>query len=536
MLNLLHIFFYFNEYFNIYLKSENVLDNVRMSFDEKLKLFLQDKKSIGSKDRKLLSNLIYFYYRNSKYINYLTIEFENKIKTNIAFIQFIEIEKLSLIHRFYLVVYLYNENTNEIDNLESIYTFFDFYIYFKNILIKYLNIDDNQSISIIEYIIVYTKYLIINFDTQIENLNIDTENVLDKFVKYLSIKFTFNTTNIVEILKSFYNLSDLELIKSNIFFNFSTQNYLVQNLLNNLNQRAELYIRIVGKLEEVKKELNDNKISFNSTMFDNLTNTLTITNNSNLTQLKTFRKGFFEIQDLSSQLIFQFIKQYLIERNNEKIQILDYCAGGGGKSLLFSDEIFNVNQNYNIISTDINSDRLKGLKERVNKNKNIKRNITVIEKNIFNQIKSDKFNHAFDIIVIDAPCSGIGTSKRDPEAKFRYKLKDIENFSKIQQEIIGEVLPFLKENGIILYITCSLNYTENQNTIIKVKDNLNLQVINFENYMSQEFLDNVNNSTEINNINKIKFNTEIKSELGVVILPTYFNSDGFFVTILKTQQ
>ena len=154
-----------------------------------------------------------------------------------------------------------------------------------------------------------------------------------------------------------------------------------------------------------------------------------------------FENGFVELQDAGSQLVSE-----LIEINyNDKV--LDMCAGAGGKSLAIS---CSAELDATYFAWDINFDRMKDIDARS------KRAGVKIEKVI--KLSSKSF---YNKIIIDAPCSGSGSWRRDPEGKWRLDEDILDNYVKTQKELILKGLKLLAPRGQILYITCSILDIEN---------------------------------------------------------------------------
>ena len=169
----------------------------------------------------------------------------------------------------------------------------------------------------------------------------------------------------------------------------------------------------------------------------------------NINNLATYQDGWFEVQDEASQ-----IAAILCDVKPEH-KIIDYCCGAGGKSLALSDILHNQGK---ILAHDISSKRLDAIKPRITRLgiKNIE--LTDIIAN------SDK---NFDRFIIDAPCSGTGTWRRAPDAKFRLSPTMLKHLNKTQLEILEIAVPKVKSGGRIIYITCSVLKAENEDIIYK---------------------------------------------------------------------
>jgi 16S rRNA (cytosine967-C5)-methyltransferase len=140
------------------------------------------------------------------------------------------------------------------------------------------------------------------------------------------------------------------------------------------------------------------------------------------------------------------------------MKICDVCAGAGGKTLHLSALSENKGQ---IIAMDIYKNKLFELKRRAKRN-----NAFNIETRIIENNKSIKRLHGkIDRLLIDSPCSGIGVLKRNPDSKWKLSLEFLNKIKNTQQEILNKYSPMIKKNGKLVYATCSILPSENQNQI-----------------------------------------------------------------------
>lgn len=166
----------------------------------------------------------------------------------------------------------------------------------------------------------------------------------------------------------------------------------------------------------------------------------------NFFALDEFKKGLFEIQDEGSQLIAS-----LLDISSTDL-VLDYCAGGGGKTLAFAPKMENKGQ---IFLYDIRQTALIQAKKRL-KRAGIQNAQIVLD--ISNLKKHKK---KFDYILTDVPCSGSGTLRRNPDMKWKFSMDSLKNLIKEQREIFDKALTYLKPSGKIIYSTCSILNEEN---------------------------------------------------------------------------
>ena len=165
----------------------------------------------------------------------------------------------------------------------------------------------------------------------------------------------------------------------------------------------------------------------------------------NLQALPCYREGRLEIQDEGSQLI---ALETGIHPGNT---VLDYCAGAGGKSLIFAQMMQNRGL---IIAHDSIRSRLHELKRRANR-----AHLTCI------QIPDSIPDLLFDHVVTDVPCSGTGTWRRTPDMRWKLTESRLSDLVKVQSEIFDSGVRFVRPGGFISYMTCSLLRPENEDQI-----------------------------------------------------------------------
>ena len=166
-----------------------------------------------------------------------------------------------------------------------------------------------------------------------------------------------------------------------------------------------------------------------------------------------FSEGFLRVQDEAAQLI-----SYLINPNSAE-SILDACAGAGGKATHLAAILKNKGR---IVAVDRNPEKIAELKKEA-----IRLGITIIEtqQDDLSVSLSDSLKEKFDHVLVDAPCSGLGTLRRNPEIKWRTTEKDLRNFAAAQKIILQNASLAVKKGGRLIYCTCSLLPQENENIV-----------------------------------------------------------------------
>ena len=222
-----------------------------------------------------------------------------------------------------------------------------------------------------------------------------------------------------------------------------------------LNEKANVIIRANSlkiNVNDLRKELQKEDIQVEK--INGFPEALKLRERKNLFKTKAFQNGYFELQDASSQLVAPFLKA------EKGMKICDVCAGAGGKTLHLSAITENKGQ---IIAMDIFKNKLFELKRRAKRN-----NAFNIETRLIENNKSIKRLHGkIDRLLIDAPCSGLGVLRRNPDSKWKLSQNFLDKIKDTQQEILKRYSPMLKENGKLVYATCSILPSENELQIKK---------------------------------------------------------------------
>lgn len=221
--------------------------------------------------------------------------------------------------------------------------------------------------------------------------------------------------------------------------------------INALNKEAKVILRtntIKTNSYELRKILKKEKIE--TEILNN--EALVLTKRQNIFSSESFKKGLFEIQDFSSQLVAHFLQP------TEKNRVIDACAGAGGKTLHLAALMKNKGK---IIALDTNSNKLKELKKRA-----IRAGTFNIEIRHIKSLKTIKrLENSADRLLLDVPCSGLGVLRRNPDIKWKLSSDSIERVKTLQKEILSKYSTMLKPGGIMVYSTCSILPSENEKQI-----------------------------------------------------------------------
>lgn len=166
-----------------------------------------------------------------------------------------------------------------------------------------------------------------------------------------------------------------------------------------------------------------------------------------ITSLPAFIDGRVELQDEGSQIAA------LLTQAKAGDVILDWCAGAGGKTLAMAA----MTQNKGVVyAVDLNTKRLRDLPDRARRSG--AQNIVVLTD--YKNLKS-----GYDLVLVDAPCTGTGTWRRSPDARWRVGKKQSAELVKTQRDILEKAAKSVKAGGRLFYITCSLDEAENDDQI-----------------------------------------------------------------------
>ncbi|PMQ01067.1 MAG: 16S rRNA (cytosine(967)-C(5))-methyltransferase [Dictyoglomus sp. NZ13-RE01] len=265
------------------------------------------------------------------------------------------------------------------------------------------------------------------------------------------------------------------------------------------NFPAPISIR-VNKLktnkEELKKLLEKDRIKYRDGLL--VEDALIIENGFDFENYELFKKGYFTVQSEASMLTSLILNPKPGER------VADLCSAPGTKSTHLAEL---MNNRGKIVSIDKNSTRIKLIE------KNAKRlGISIIETLNMDVLSiPESLDGTFDKVLLDAPCTGLGVLRHKPEIKWRRKREDVYELSKLQLAMLKRAGKLVKRGGEILYSTCTLTWQENETVVLSfLKENINFKLKNFH------FKDSL-------------YRGFLK------IIPYEYNTDGFFIALIKNE-
>lgn len=268
-------------------------------------------------------------------------------------------------------------------------------------------------------------------------------------------------------------------------------------LLKSLNEPASADLRVnAGSREQVLQDLRREGLFFAPTPYSPIG--IRSSERVNLNNCIAYKEGVVEVQDEASQLA-----AILCDVRPEH-KVIDYCAGAGGKSLAIASLL---NGKGKIEAHDIDWHRLEQIKPRLER-LNIKNVVPVRELS----------GKDYDRFIIDAPCSGTGTWRRSPDAKFRLTPEKLNELTKIQSQLLEFALENTKVGGRIVYITCSILPDEDENIVSAfAQRHKNVRYVDLKQLWQQ----------------KIDAPYPAKNTEFLHFSPLLTNTDGFFLAIFE---
>ncbi len=266
-----------------------------------------------------------------------------------------------------------------------------------------------------------------------------------------------------------------------------TEDLLIAN-----NQKPTLSLRI-NKLKTTREDflelLKKVKLRYTHSKFHD--EFVRLNNLTNIQDWEYFGKGYFSIQDESTGLSCKLLDV------KAGMKVLDLCAAPGGKTGMLADLMKNEGE---IIALDKYASRLKVLK------KNLDRlgvtNVNMVE---VDAMEYEPDGELFDRILVDAPCSGLGTITKKPDIKWKRDMGELRKLADLQYRLLTKASTLLKKDGILVYSTCTIEPDENYEVIERfLKDNsLEFELQPAEDTFHKNLIDDKKCIQSLPNIHKI---------------------------------
>lgn len=279
-----------------------------------------------------------------------------------------------------------------------------------------------------------------------------------------------------------------------------------------MHEQATLDLR-VNTIKGNRDEVLAKFITENTSGETNITKTpyspigIRMPNRMNIGRHILFTEGKIEVQDEGSQLL-----AYLVAPKRG-MMVADFCAGAGGKSLAIGALMRNTGRLY---AFDVSEKRLHNLGQRLKRSGLSNMHAQVISSETDPKLK--RLNGKFDRVLVDAPCSGLGTLRRNPDLKWRQMPEDVAELNVKQANILARAAKLTKTGGRLIYATCSLLNDENENIAEQfLATHPDFKLLNAAEILAQQQI-------ELDTGNYLK------------LLPHLHNTDGFFAAVFEKTQ
>jgi NOL1/NOP2/sun family putative RNA methylase len=221
-----------------------------------------------------------------------------------------------------------------------------------------------------------------------------------------------------------------------------------------------------------------------------------------------FHSGAYYVQEASSMFLEQVLRHTVDLKQPQKV--LDCCAAPGGKSTLIQSLISNESL---LVCNEVIKSRVAVLSENITKWGALNTIVTNNDPSDFSGISD-----YFDVIVTDAPCSGSGLFRKDPDAVKEWSPENVDHCSLRQKRILADIIPVLKDNGILIYSTCSYSAKENEDLLDWIMEAYEMETIKVP----------IQNFTGI-----IETQSATKQAYGYRFYPDRLKGEGFFIAALR---
>ena len=329
----------------------------------------------------------------------------------------------------------------------------------------------------------YKNYAVINCSVEIAKYK--KINAIPSYINGILKKIDTNKENLKKIKLDKKILGELH--NNKIFSNLKHLDKI--NIFTSVSQKPNLHLVFKSEAALDKSKTNINKTSRSSgTIIDQIP----------ITKINEFKNGLCWAQDFSAMLPLHMTK------NLKNLKVLDLCAAPGGKTFQL------IKEGANVLSVEKNKERANLLKE------NLKRLKYSSKIKVIDALKLEE-RIKYDIVIVDAPCSSVGTMRRNPDIIFKEKIINLDKKIELQRNMLKKADKLLLKNGYIIYIVCSFLFKETYS-----------QVYNFL---------NSNKNYEIEKFNaESKYASLVDKNGFINIVPQKFDNiliDGFFAAKLK---
>lgn len=231
-------------------------------------------------------------------------------------------------------------------------------------------------------------------------------------------------------------------------------------------------------------------------------NALHLTKTADLSRLEAFRKGYFHVQDESSQLAVKVLDPKKGE------SIMDMCAAPGGKSFTTAETMEDTGR---LLSCDIYEHKIELMEDGAER-----LGISVMDCKVKDAAEAEDTKEQFDRVLVDAPCSGLGLMRKKPDIRLKKDGNEIDSLTGIQREILENAAGYVKKGGVLVYSTCTLCRKENEK-------NLEWFLKNHPEFEAED----------ITSFLPADWQAETAEKGYITLLPHKTGTDGFFISRMR---
>lgn len=286
-----------------------------------------------------------------------------------------------------------------------------------------------------------------------------------------------------------------------------------QEAAQGLNEQAPVDLRL-NKLKsksEPRESFHDRGVALENTPYSPIG--LRSLKNVALGSIDDYKRGILEVQDEAAQLAS------LLVEAKPGMQVVDLCAGAGGKSLTVAAQMENKGQLY---AFDTNAKRLDACKKRAQRSGT--RNIQVAKLPIGEKDRVEALSHLrgeCDRVYVDVPCSGTGTWRRSPDQRWRHSAESLADLYRVQYALLSEAADLVKPGSRLIYMTCSVLCAENEDVVKRFLESTpDWTLVDYKDVWTAAIGTDAPNSLST-------------SPEMLQLSPEQHNTDGFFVAIFQ---
>ncbi len=221
--------------------------------------------------------------------------------------------------------------------------------------------------------------------------------------------------------------------------------------------------------------------------------------------LDSFQEGLFQVQDISSMLVSE------IANPKEGDYIIDVCAAPGGKALHLADKLHGTGM---VEARDLTDYKIGLIQDNIERSQ--MHNISAVKWDA--TLLDESSIGKADMVIADLPCSGLGVIGKKTDLKYRIQEGDLVALASLQQKMLEQVHQYVKQEGILVYSTCTINELENEANTRFIIEELGMEPVQISTYLCEELQSSV-------------------SENGTLqLLPGIHHSDGFFIAAFRKKK